>query len=364
MVGLAAAGCGRNSFPAGASPSGTASGATPGSWDELVAAAKREGKVVVSGSPDPKARPAIMNGFQKAFGIDLEYIGGNSSQLAARLQAERASGQYTVDAGIAGSDSVYGSFFPNGWLDPLKQQLILPEVADGSRWKMGRPWFRDPNGDTVLQIFQTVQQNLTLNTQYVAPQDIPTADALLDPKWKGKMCAYDPSVNGSGIAIGAAIYVAQGKDFVTKLYKGQNVVLSRDYQQVADWVAHGTYPIGLAVPHSYLIEYTKAGVGIANPELADAPDAVGAGFGLVFLWNHARHPNAARLFANWIASREGLTAYAQSNLQVPLRTDIDPTWIPPRMVPKPGVKYLDTYDYDFELTQRLGIRDFYASLLK
>ncbi len=34
------------------------------------------------------------------------------------------------------------------------------------------------------------------------------------------------------------------------------------------------------------------------------------------------------------------------------------------MVPKPGVKYLHTYDYDFELTQRLGIRDFYASLLK
>jgi hypothetical protein len=33
-------------------------------------------------------------------------------------------------------------------------------------------------------------------------------------------------------------------------------------------------------------------------------------------------------------------------------------------VPKPGVKYLDTYDYDFEVNQRIKIRDFYDKLLK
>ncbi|HEX6511523.1 MAG TPA: extracellular solute-binding protein [Chloroflexota bacterium] len=364
LLGAALAACGQPS--AASSSAGSSSGAPPAltSWDELVAAAKREGKVVVNGSPDPKARPAITDGFRKAYGIELEYLGGNSSQLAARVQNERAADQYLVDAGVGGSDTVYGSFLPNGWLDPLKPALIMPEVVDGSRWKRGEPWFRDPKGEMVLQIFQTITPNLTLNTQFAAVQDFPNADALLDPKWKGKICAYDPSVNGAGIGVAAALYVAKGKDYVSKLYKGQNVALSRDYQQVADWVAHGAYPIGLAVPRSYLEEYIKSGGGIAQPALPDAPDAVGAGFGLVFLWNRAPHPYAARLFANWIASHDGMLAYAQSNTQVPLRTDIDPTWLPPQVIPKPGVKYLDTYDYEFETSQRLPIRDFYASLLK
>lgn len=361
FVAAISAACGA---PAPAAPSAGSAAPTASSWEELIAAAKREGKVVVNGSPDPKARPALVNGFKSAFGIDVEYLGGNSSQLAARVHNERAAGQYTLDAGLSGSDSVYGTFLPNSWLDPLKPALMAPDVVDGSKWKKGAPWFRDPTGEMVLQIYQTVTPNLTLNAQFVTPADIPTADALLDPKWKGKICAYDPSVNGSGIGVGAALYVAKGKDFVTKLYKGQGVTLSRDYQQVADWVAQGAYPIGLSVPFSYLQEYVKSGVTIAQPALPDAPDAVGGGFGLVFLWNRAPHPNAGRLFANWVASKEGLTAYSQANTQVPLRTDIDPTWVPARQIPKPGVNYLDTYAYEFETKQRIVYRDFYASILK
>lgn len=363
VAALATAACGKAGTTASSSGSSPASGLVLG-WDDLVAAAKREGKVVVNGSPDPKARPALVNGFKNAFGIDVEYLGGNSSQLAARVQNERAAGEYTLDAGVSGSDTVYSSFLPNGWLDPLKPALVSPDVTDGSHWKKGEPWFRDPDADTVLQIYQTISPNLTINTQFVSTQDVATAAALLDPKWKGKICAYDPSVNGSGVGVGAALYVAKGADFVTKLYKGQAVTLSRDYQQVADWVAHGAFPIGLSVPFSYLEQYTKAGVTIEQPTLPDAPDGVGGGFGLVFLWKNAPHPNAGRLFANWIASKDGLTAYSQANTQVPLRTDINPTWVPARQIPKPGVNYLDTYAYDFETKQRVVIRDFYASILK
>ncbi|HLQ35057.1 MAG TPA: hypothetical protein VK457_20415, partial [Chloroflexota bacterium] len=74
--------------------------------------------------------------------------------------------------------------------------------------------------------------------------------------------------------------------------------------------------------------------------------------------------NAARVFANWIASKEGLSLYSQTQGQVPVRSDIDPTWIQRELIPKTGVKYLDTYDYDFVVQERAKIRDFFGSITK
>jgi len=266
---------------------------------------------------------------------------------------------------------MYGTFLAKKWIEPYKSSLLLPDAADASKWKAGGPWFRDPDKNTIMQVFNTVQSMMTINLSMASAKDFPTADALLDPKWKGKICAYDPSVNGAGIAIASAIYVAKGEEFATKLYKGQSVVLSRDYQQVADWVAQGSYPIALAATRNYLDKYLQSGVklGISGsdelPELPDAPSALGGGFGDIAVWNKAPHPNAARVFVNWMASKEGMGLYAQQQLSVPVRNDIDASkWADPYQVPKPGVKYLDTYDYDFEENQRLKIRDFYNKLLK
>ncbi|HLQ33353.1 MAG TPA: extracellular solute-binding protein [Chloroflexota bacterium] len=384
-AGLVLAACGGSAEPAGSAagassgaassaakpaPGSAAAQAVAGSWDDLVAAAKKEGKVVISGPPDPETRAKLPPAFKDKFGIELEYLGGNSSQLAARIESERAANQYSIDASVGGSDTFFGTFLAKKWLDPLKPALVLPDVTDSSKWKAGSVWFRDPDKNTILQLFNTVQPMLTLNLEMMKPSDIPNADALLDPKWKGKLCAYDPSVNGAGIAIASAIYVAKGEDYATKLYKGQNVALSRDYQQVADWVAQGSYPIAFAATLNYLDKYIKSGVKVAQsgsaelPELPDSSSALGGGFGDLGIWNRAPHPNAARVFANWIASKEGLTIYSQTQQQVPARTDIDPTWLPSYLVPKPNVKYLDTYDYDFELNYRLKIRDFYNKLLK
>jgi len=389
---VALAACGGSSAPASssaapsataASPSTAAAGASAkpagsaaapasaaGSWEDILAAAKKEGKVTVSGPPDPDARAKLPPAFKEKFGIDLEYLGGNSSQLASRIQSERAAGQYTMDASVSGSDTMYDTFYKNKWIDPIKPALVLPDAIDGSKWRNGSVWYRDPDQNTIVQIFNTVQPMMTINLSMISAKDIPTADALLDPKWKGKICSYDPSVNGAGVAIASAIYVAKGEDYMTKLYKGQNVALSRDYQQVADWVAQGSYPIALAATPNYLEKYLKSGVklGISGsdelPELPDAPSALGGGFGDVAIWNKAPHPNAAKVFANWILSKEGMTLYGTTQLQVPARNDVDIPGLYPFQVPKPGVKYLDTYSYEFEYGPRLKMRDALNKLLK
>ena len=354
-----------------ASPAGSNSAASSGqaqsnaskSWDDLLAAAKKEGVVTVASTPDTGTRQKLPAAFKQKFGIELQYI-PDATAATAKLQGERAAGQYTLDVEVNGSDSIWGTLLPNGWLDPIKPWLVLPDAVDGSKWPTGSPWFRDPDGDKVLQIFNYVQTPVTVNSKIVPPSDIPTGDSLLDPKWKGKICGFDPSANGSGLATGASFYVGKGQEFATKLYKGQGVVLTRDYTQLADWVAHGTYPVGLSVGYNNLKDYIAAGITFAQLELPDVPPSLGGGFGMVVILNKAPHPNAARVFANWMASQEGMALMSNAQTITPVRNDINPTWMPPTAVPKPGVKYLDTYDYKFATTQRLPIRDWYASLLK
>ena len=282
-----------------ATPTSPAATSSSSDWDAWLAGARTEGKVVVSGPPDPGASTKIPEAFKKFSGLDMEYLAGNSSQLASRIQSERAAGQFTIDVSLAGADTVYGTFLANGWLDPLKPVLVLPDVTDGRLYRTGEPWFRDSEKRFVMQVFSGATTSLlTLNTQLAAPDEFKDANSLVDPRWNGKICAYDPGVNGAGIAIASAIYVTRGKDYSTQLFKGQNVVLSRDYQQVADWVAHGSYPIGIGVGHQYLAEYYKAGISLREMNLPDIPQTLAGGFGLVNLWSHAPHPDAAR---NWQA---------------------------------------------------------------
>src|SRR6266851_4415152 len=110
-AGLVLAACGGSAAPAGSAagaasgaaspaakpaPGSSAAQAAAGSWDDLIAAAKKEGKVVISGPPDPETRAKLPPAFKDKFGIELEYLGGNSSQLAARIESERAANQYSI----------------------------------------------------------------------------------------------------------------------------------------------------------------------------------------------------------------------------------------------------------------------------
>src|SRR5437763_10757757 len=196
LAGALAVGCGTTNAPVSPTP-GVA--ATTSGWDSLLAAARSEGKVVVSGPPDPGASTKIPEAFKKFSGIDMEYLAGNSSQLASRIQSERAAGQYTIDVSMSGADTVYGTFLANNWLDPLKPALILPEVVDGKLYRTGEPWFRDPDKRIIMQLFNTASPMLlTLNTQLVTPEELKDSSSLVEPNWQGKICSYDPGVNGAG----------------------------------------------------------------------------------------------------------------------------------------------------------------------
>src|SRR5689334_24397684 len=111
-------------------------------WDETLAAARKEGKVAVIGSPDPVMRNEVIPAFEKRYpGIKIDYLAGRSADLVERIKLERGSGIYSTDVYLSGPDTQYNILHAEKLIDPLDQFLILPEVRDGKNWKTGKPWY-------------------------------------------------------------------------------------------------------------------------------------------------------------------------------------------------------------------------------
>src|SRR5688500_18999916 len=66
-------------------------------WERIKEAAKREGSVVVAGPGEAQLRQAVTDGFQKAHGITVEYIGLSSGEMQTRVDREQRAGQPSID---------------------------------------------------------------------------------------------------------------------------------------------------------------------------------------------------------------------------------------------------------------------------
>lgn len=326
--------------------------AQSGAMAALVSAAKAEGGgVVVDGPPYDAVRQAFTEGFQRAYGIPVSYISSGSSQSGARVRAERAAGKYLLDVFISGPDTPIFTFLPGGWLDKVEPALVDPDVLDKRKWKDGHIWYVDPN-NTILRCQQFVAPELAINTKLVPLREVSTWKGLLDPKWRGKITAKDPTVTGAGASLNAFFYIELGPDFVKRLYVDQKPTFTRDQRQAAQWLADGTYPILVGADYSQLAQFQKLGYPVQAVFPTDAPSVLSGGFGNICLMNKAPHPNAAKLFINWLAGPVGQLAYAEAAQAVSLRTDLKYTGIPSFMFPQKGTKYLDTYDWKFVTEQR------------
>ena len=321
-------------------------------WNEAVAAAKREGKVVVANSPDPVMRDIIAK-FKARFGITVEHIAGRSGEIVARLRSEHHAGLHTVDMFMPGMDPAAPVLYPEKMLDPLKPLLILPEVVEPAKWKRGKLWFVDPEEKYVLRLFSHITTLFHVNTDYVKRGEIRSATDLLHPKWKGKIALEDPTTAGSGSNQAARIYAQLGEEFFKKLYLDQKPFITRERRQLTDLLARGTYPIAFNAQRSDIERMKKEGFPIADiMDLSDLPGALSGSPWLLTFMKSAPHPNAARVFANWIVSKEGLEIYSRGEGSPTLRSDVDESFLRRDVIPRPGVNYFDTYDWEWVVTER------------
>src|SRR5262245_1926939 len=89
-------------------------------WDELVAAANKEGTLVIKGAPGKVYSEVLTEAFKKKYpGIKVSYTGLNGFESIPKISREREAGIYNWDIYIGGTPSTLSSLKPAGAFAPL-----------------------------------------------------------------------------------------------------------------------------------------------------------------------------------------------------------------------------------------------------
>lgn len=315
-------------------------------WNRTVEAAKQEGLLVIGGPPARALRSALTDEFTKAYPeIKIEYVGGFPHELEPRILQERGAGRFLWDVYISGAPSAIFTLKARGALDPILPALMLPEVKDEKKWIGGfRPGagFADKAPPLTFFMFDgTASALVHVNRKLVGKDELKTFKDLLDPKWKGKIAMDDPRREGPGIEALAVLTNSQGKEFLHKLM-GQELTFTRQPRQIAEWVARGRFPIAIGAGTGPLTDLKKEGVG-HEVELffGGEPTAhsMTPGWGSIGLVNRAPHPNAAKLYLNFLLSKRGQEAFIKVlETRNSRRVDVAP--MQPALALKEGVTYV------------------------
>lgn len=283
-------------------------------WEKALKAAEAEGEVTVYVVDYPRF---TVEHFRKAYPkIKLTLVDGPSGpDLSSRLMAERRAGKYLADIYIAGQGTHVSVLYPAKALAPMPEALILPEVRDESKWFKGKHRYVDPetNRSFVFQGHRGLY--ISYNTQRARAADIKSWWDLTQPKWKGRIVSYDPSV--AGVARNALWFMykhpALGPEFMNKLFGEMDITVSRDQRQVVDWLA-GKASLCVACNDAESGRDQGLPVEVVTHALKEG-DYVAGGQGVLSLITPAPHPNAARIFVNWLLSREGQTLYQETSVK-------------------------------------------------
>ena len=102
-------------------------------WEKTLAAAKKEGKVVVGIPPSAELRKELESGFKAKFGFELELFPATGPQIANRVVTEGKAGVRYFDTFIFGSCTAV-PLIKTGLFDQAENYMILPEVKDPKQW--------------------------------------------------------------------------------------------------------------------------------------------------------------------------------------------------------------------------------------
>lgn len=293
-------------------------------WEKILAAARKEGAVTIAGPPQAAER-SVMQKFQKAYpGIKLEYTGLTNAQFMSRASTERTGGVYTWDVYIGGVSSGY-RYVDQGFFQPIRSNLIHPELADDSIWLGGfDAGFQDNAGKYMYAFTGYITNLIAVNRSVVPESQLNSSKDLLDPKWRGKIVIYDPRAGGAGLLALSALRRELGDDAVKVMMVDQNPILSVDKRQFTEWVVRGRYPIGIGVVDAYLAPFLEEGLGRDVSSLQTGLRVMTSGSGNLHIMDRNPHPNATKVFVNWLLSKETQADWAKTADTNSRRLDVPP----------------------------------------
>ena len=325
-------------------------------WERTVKAAEDEGQLTVYIS----GYGAIIDSgaFQKAFPkIKVTAVTGSGTQLAPRIVAERRGEKYLADVYSGGGTSLYQSLYLGKMLDPIKPALILPEVIDPTKWWEGKQKYVDREGRYIIVFEGNVAAGASpaYNTNLINAKDYKSLWDFLNPKLKGKIVSPDiRRVRGFGPSMQYLYYHPDlGPEFLRRFYGEMDVTLTADVRQAVDWLAVGKFALSMPTQGSYTAKAKAQGLPVDDfdPHHFKEGASLSVAFGQLALLNRAPHPNAAKVFVNWLLSREGQSAF-QRIISTPgeaknsRRIDVPKDHIPASERRGDGEKYFDPDDHN------------------
>jgi iron(III) transport system substrate-binding protein len=295
-------------------------------WKRVIEAAKKEGRVVAGGPPTAVLRKQFKESFENRFGIELELQSAQGAQNAQRAMSEFKAGVKYFDVLHGGSGTIEPLKYEN-MLAPFMDFVILPDVKDPKQWWGGHMWEDNVKTNRFIYSFTAdFSAPPFYNTTLIKPDEITSFDDFLQPKWKGKTGMFEPRIPSAGQGLWGYLMRAKGKEFLQRLAE-QNLFIHRDGQQIAVGLAKGNLAVALGLAQRFVDPYIKGGLPIKT--LTSIKERMGGsnGFGAVAIMANAPHPNATKVYINWLLGKEGQELYGRALTQGSRRLDVDTKWL-------------------------------------
>jgi iron(III) transport system substrate-binding protein len=268
--------------------------AVPASLED---AAKQEGKVAVYGSIEQETMDAIAKAFTLKFGVGVDYWRGASNKVMDRALTEFHSGKPTFDVALTNQ----------GPMQLLKKQGVFSKYLSPQNANFP-PSMKDP--DNVLSpTYRIVIVGILYNTKLVKPEDAPKSlEDLLAPRWRGKWVIPDPTqhfTTGQWLRNLEKLYGADWLPLVRRLAETRPILVE-SFIPSAQKIISGEALAGITYV-KYVLTYGKDGAPLDYVRL---PKMLAEGH-VAAISAKAPHPSAAKLFENFLISREGMDIMAK-----------------------------------------------------
>jgi iron(III) transport system substrate-binding protein len=290
----------------------------PADYDQVIAKAKREGKLVVYSVLSNKAAQPLVNDFRKLYPeIDVAYDGEKgSNEVDERYRSEVAAGTESADVMWSSAMDLQMKLVEDGYA----QTYVSPETPRLPAWASygGKAY-----GTTFEPVVFIYNRNL------VKEEDIPRDHASLartlankTELFKGKVTSFDIEKSGVGY-----LFAVQDR----KHFAGLDGLLQQfgriDYQPsggtgtMLEKVSSGQYLFGYNIMGAYAMVRSKKdlpGLGVVFPK-----DYTLILSRVMFISKQARHPNAAKLWTDYLLSERGQKVIGDALELYAVRDDID-----------------------------------------
>lgn len=330
------AGCGSS----GGGESGDQSSYNSMSVADLAAKAATEGSVTWYVAIGEKDIPPIVAAFNKTYpNIKVQVLRLSADQIPARVMTEQKGGKYNADV-ITGDALQVVQLEHAGALPPYDPP-DTPDLPEGLSL---------PSGYRAVAYVNTTV--IAYNPDEIAKLHLspPTSwQDLTKPEWKGHF-----SVDPSAVSWYDSLIHTMGHDQALALFKalGENDPIPvESHSQAIDQVASGEPPAGATI-YGYMASTTKKKTP-TRMEFTN-PNPLPVSLNLTSIGKNAPHPAAARLFDNWLVSKEGQQAIVDVSGDTSLRPDVKndtSVWDPTRWEPAWGNPMLSPDDYKTELAE-------------